>query len=108
MYEQINYEHGLYFCQEIPRQLNNGKSFEDKLKIGASIANQFTKQYWEDFKNSPTEASTIEYRNPSAMGLADGSNQLFWVQNWVDIQQKPDNQALFIAESGIRTPPRGK
>lgn len=76
LYEQINYEHGLYYCQEIPRQLNNGKSFEDKLKIGASIANQFTKQYWEDFKNSPTEASIIEYQNPSAMGLADGANQL--------------------------------
>ena len=45
LYAHINYEFGLYYCQEIPRQLNNAKSFEDKLKIGASIANQFTKQY---------------------------------------------------------------
>lgn len=66
----------MYYCQEIPRQLNNGKSFEDKLKIGASIANQFTEHYWEDLKNSLTDASTIEYRNPSRMGLTDGANQL--------------------------------
>lgn len=76
LYEQINYEIGLYYCREIPRQLNNGKSFEDKLKIGASIANQFTKHYWEDLKNSPFDAPDIPYINSSAMGLEDGADQL--------------------------------
>lgn len=76
LYKHINYEYGIYYCKEIPRQLNNGKSFEDKLKIGASIANQFTKRYRADLNNSHKDASYIDYRNPYAMGLPDGANQL--------------------------------
>lgn len=76
LYQQLDYGFGMYYCEEIPRQLSKATSFEDKLKIGASIANQFTKKYWEDFRNAPFDAVNIEYKNPSAMGLPSNATPL--------------------------------
>ena len=76
LYKHIDYSWGLYYCEEIPRQLNKGSSFEDKLKISASIANQFTTHYWEDYNNAAIDVAKIVYENPTALGLPSNATQL--------------------------------
>ena len=76
LYTKIDYQYGLYLCDEIPRQLNKASSFTDRLKINASIANQFTTVYWEDLKKAPTEYLNYHYDNALPLGLPENTPQL--------------------------------
>ena len=69
LYTQIGYEYGLYLCDEVSRQLSKANNFTECLKINASIANQFTTKYWEDFRNAPFDYAKFSYNDPSILGL---------------------------------------
>lgn len=49
LYEKIGYEQGVEYCHQIPEMLNKKSSFEEKLILGASLANQFTTAF-KDYK----------------------------------------------------------
>lgn len=76
LYTKIDYQYGLYLCDEIPRQLNKASSFADRLKINAAIANQFTRAYWKEFEKAPTEYLNYHYDNPIPLGLTQNTPQL--------------------------------
>lgn len=64
LYETIGYEKGIEYCQQIPDMLAKKSSFEGKMILGVSLANQFTTAYenvQSQFKNNlPSDTSTLE------------------------------------------------
>ncbi|GCB35011.1 HEPN domain-containing protein [Bacteroides faecalis] len=76
LYKQLDYSCGIYYCEEIPRQLNKGISFEEKLRISANIANQFTEDYERNLKNASCDANNIADMDPIALGLPPSATQL--------------------------------
>ena len=66
LYKKIGYEQGLEYCRQIPEWLNNKSSFEDKLILGASLANQFIryfKDYIVEFKSRIISSDSSKYKN---------------------------------------------
>lgn len=76
LYTHIGYEYGLYLCDEVSRQLAKATNFTDSMIINASIANQFTRKYWEDFDNAPVDYVHFSYKDPTILGLPSNASQL--------------------------------
>lgn len=76
LYSHIDSQYGLNYCSEIPKILNKGSNFTEKLILSARIANQFTTQYWTDFNNAPIEYLQHTYVNSTVLGLPDDTHQL--------------------------------
>lgn len=76
LYTKIDYQYGLYLCDEIPRQLSKATTFVDRLKINASIANQFTNAYSKAINDAPIEYANYHYDNPLPLGLPQHTPQL--------------------------------
>lgn len=76
LYTKINYKQGLYYCDEFQKRLDTVKSFEDKLKVSAKIANQFTTKYTEDIKIAFSSTNLPKYENRQALGLPNHASEL--------------------------------
>lgn len=79
LYTKINSGQGLYYCNEFQKRLDAVNTFEEKLKVSAKIANQFTTQYTEDtedIKNALSSTHFSKYENMKALGLSADASQL--------------------------------